>query len=98
MLEETFREFDARTRPLHPEERMAKLRARNAVAEKFLRTNLKAGDRLRATKAECSSREASFTFSGWDGGWIMSKSGCSIAPLSVYSVNGKVLRFPVEIA
>lgn len=59
----------------------------------MLRPMLKAGDELRATRAECCAHEATFVFSHWEGGWIMSKSGRSIAPTSVYSVNGQIQRF-----
>lgn len=65
---------------------------RNKRAEELLRPILKAGDRIRATKAECCAREATFTFAGWEKGWIVSWSGKSIAPGNVYSVNGKVIK------
>ena len=54
---------------------------------------LKPGDKLRATKAECGAREATFEFSRWEGNWIVSKSDLSIAPGQVYSVNGIVQKF-----
>lgn len=73
--------------------RRALSKSRNAEAERILRPLLKAGDVLRATRAECCAHEASFKFDHWEGGWIVSRGGRSIAPSSVYSVNGQVIRF-----
>lgn len=74
------------------EQRTARRQLRNHLADLALLPTLKPGDRLRATKAECCASEATFTFSHWDHGWIVSNSGASIAPGSVYSINGKVFR------
>lgn len=68
-------------------------RRRNEAATPVLRGCLKRGDKIRATKVECGAREATFTFSHWEGGWIVSIGNRSIAPASVYSVNGTALRF-----
>jgi hypothetical protein len=89
---ETIREFDARFDTLTSEEKKTECRLRNQLAAELLRPMLKAGDRLRANKAECCSREATFTFSHWEGGWIVSTGTSSISPSSVYKVNGKVIR------
>ena len=89
---ETTREYDARYNDLSPDQKRAESRRRNTVATAQLRNSLKIGDRLRATKAVCGSREASFTFSHWEGGWIKSTGGADIAPGMVYSINGDVLR------
>lgn len=62
-------------------------------ADAALRRLLKPGDRLRATQAQCGAREANFVFSRWDGGWLLSAGGASIAPASVFKVNDAVQRF-----
>lgn len=71
----------------------AENRARNEKAKSLLKPRLNAGDRIRATKAECCAKEATFTFSHWEGNWIVSISELSIAPASVYSINGEILDF-----
>lgn len=76
----------------HIEQRVALNALRNQLADVALRTVLKKGDRIRATQARCSASEASFTVHGWNGGWILSTGGASIAPGSVYSINGEVFR------
>jgi len=91
-MTETSRDLDARWDDLTLDQKKATLKARNSAVEKILRPVLKVGDRIRATKAECGAREATFTFDGWHGGWILSLSGCSIAPSQVYSVNGEIIR------
>ena len=90
---ETTRDLDARWGNLSRDEQKAELKRRRQAADDWLRPRLKAGDKLRATKAECGAREASFTFSHWEGGWIVSTGGSSISPRQVFSVNGDVLRF-----
>lgn len=89
---ETSRDLDLRFETAPIEGRIAELQLRNNLAPKVLRPLLKPGDRIRANKAECNAREASFTFSHWEGGWIVSNGGSSISPASVYSINGKVFR------
>jgi len=88
----TSRDRDIGWEELPLERKLAELNLRGNLAEKQLRPLLQPGDRIRATKAECGSREASFTFSHWDGGWIVSNGGSSISPCSVYSINGKVFE------
>ena len=95
MAELTSREYEAQHFSIHGNLplQIATGRMRNAAAEQTFRPLLRTGHRLRATRAECCAREASFAFSHWDGGWIVSKSGRFIAPGSVYSVEGVVFRF-----
>lgn len=61
--------------------------------EKYLRETLRPGDIIEATRAECFARRSTYVFRGWDGGWIISKRGHSIAPCAVHSINGDVLGF-----
>ncbi len=90
---ETTRDLDARWENLSLDEQRAELRRRGQAADDWVRPRLKAGDKLRATKAVCGSREASFTFSHWEGGWVVSTGGNSIAPSQVFSVNAKCCDF-----
>ncbi|MGX1496873.1 hypothetical protein ACSSV1_001909 [Labrenzia sp. MBR-25] len=90
---ETTRDLDRRWDDLSLKDQFAELRRRGQAADDWLRPRLKAGDKLRATKSVCGSREASFTFSHWEGDRIVSTGGSLIAPSQVYSVNGDVLRF-----
>lgn len=89
---ETIRDFRARYDTLRFDQRNAEYNIRNALAERMLRPLLQPGDKLRATKATCGARESTLQYLRWDGRWILSKSRASIAPGSVYSVNGDVLR------
>lgn len=53
---------------------------------------LKPGDRIRASHG-CRSM-ATFTFAGWDGHWIVSKSGINdISASSITHVNGQPQSF-----
>ncbi len=53
---------------------------------------LKAGDRLRVTK--CPGTKRVITFAGWDGDWIVSKSGINdYAASCVDMVNGERVDF-----
>lgn len=89
---ETSREINERRDSQAFQNTAAEWRLRHELAEKALRPKLKPGDTLRATKAECGAKEANFIFSHWDYNWIMSTGGASIAPGSVYSINGEVFR------
>jgi hypothetical protein len=89
---ETTRQFDARWDSFTFPENVDRCRSRNKSAAIALQKSLVRGDRLRATKAECGSHEASFIFSHWDRNTIVSKGGSFIAAASVYSVNGVVFR------
>jgi hypothetical protein len=56
---------------------------------------LKPGDRVGATK--CPGNRRVFTFSHWDGCWMVSKSGINdYHPASVYSINGQKVDFKTE--
>ncbi len=90
---QTSREFETLFPELSREDQIAASRQRNASAQPVLKALLKPGDKIRATKAECCAREATFTFAGWEGKAIISKSGLLIAPGSVYSINGEIQRF-----
>ncbi|WP_197436444.1 hypothetical protein [Agrobacterium vitis] len=89
---ETTRDLDGRWETLSRDRQIAERRLRHLLADQALRPILKPGDRLRATKAECGKKEASFIFSHWDHGWIVSTGGSSIAPGSVYSINHEIFR------
>lgn len=53
---------------------------------------LKAGDRIRVTK--CPGTKRVITFAGWDGDWIVSKSGINdYAASCVDMVNGESVNF-----
>lgn len=53
---------------------------------------LKVGDRLRVSK--CPGTKRWITFAGWDGNWIVSKSGINdYAPSCVDMVNGVSVDF-----
>ena len=60
---------------------------RHLRAFKHAKKILKPGDRIRA-RGGCR-RKSTITFAGWDGNWIVSKSGGSdYAPASVDKLNG----------
>lgn len=66
--------------------------AAHRLAVTVLKPMLKPGDRIRAVRGECGAKPATYTFAGWDGGWIVSASGINtIIPASVTSINGEVL-------
>ena len=53
---------------------------------------LKAGDRIRVTK--CPGTKRYITFAGWDGNWIVSKSGINdYAASAIDRVNGVTVDF-----
>ena len=53
---------------------------------------LKKGDRVRCTK--CPGTKRVFTFSHWDGCWMVSKSGINdYHPINVDMVNGAKVSF-----
>ena len=54
---------------------------------------LKIGDRIRATRG-CNPRPHIFIFDGWDGNWIVSKSGINdIYAGHITHVNGIIVNF-----
>jgi hypothetical protein len=60
---------------------------RHLRALKRAKKILKPGDRIRA-EGGCR-RKSTITFAGWDGNWIVSKSGrCDYSPGSVDKLNG----------
>lgn len=74
---------------------------RFSTATANARKVLKAGDRIRVTK--CPGTKRWITFSGWDGDWIVSKSGINdYAASTIDSLNGNPVDFlpsdkPVEV-
>lgn len=59
-----------------------------------LRPRLVPGDRIRAVRGECGAKPATYTFAGWDGGWIVTASGiATIIPASVSRINGEAVNF-----
>lgn len=67
-------------------------RARYAAAETKARALLKPGDRIRVAK--CPGTKRTITFAGWDGHWIVSKSGIKDYPVTtVDRVNGEPVSF-----
>ena len=76
---------------LTDEERAAS-RARFLAAADAARAVLKPGDRIRASRG-CGPK-ATYTFAGWDGPWIVSRSGINdIAASSIVAVNGRPVIF-----
>ena len=72
------------------EKRASRERFRKAVEN--ARKTLKPGDRLRVTK--CPGTKRWITFTGWDGPWIVSKSGINDYSAScVDMVNGAAVDF-----
>jgi hypothetical protein len=56
---------------------------------------LKPGDRIRVSK--CPGKKRWVTFAGWDGSWIVSKSGINdFSPGAVDMLNGKPIDFTKE--
>ena len=75
------------------EEQKAESRRRFTEAEAILKEMLKPGDRLRVTK--CPGTKRWITFAGWDGHWIVSKSGINdYAPSCVDRINDTPISFP----
>lgn len=53
---------------------------------------LKEGDRIRVSR--CGGIVATYTFSHWDGNWIVSKSGIDdLSASSISRVNGQPVKF-----
>lgn len=66
---------------------------RHEKAVAYLKSVLKVGDRIYATRGECCATPQTYTFDGWDGEWIVSKSGINtIIPASVRLINRKVVE------
>lgn len=74
------------------EEQKAEKIRRFRIAEENAKKVLKSGDRLRVTK--CPGTKRWITFAGWDGYWIVSKSGINdYSPCSVDMLNGAPVDF-----
>lgn len=70
------------------EQKIQRFRAAAANARKIL----KPGDRIRVTK--CPGTKRWITFSGWNGDWIVSKSGINdYAATTIDRLNGKPVDF-----
>jgi hypothetical protein len=62
------------------------------LAEQNAKKVLKPGDRVRVTK--CPGNKRWITFAGWDGHWMVSKSGINdYSPAAVDMLNGKPVDF-----
>lgn len=65
------------------------------IAEQNAKRILKPGDRIRVTK--CPGTKRWVTFAGWDGSWIVSKSGIDdYHPAAVDMLNGEPVDFKAE--
>lgn len=74
------------------EEQRAENRRLRLIAEENAKKVLKTGDRLRVTK--CPGTKRWITFAGWDGHWIVSKSGINdYSPRRVDMLNGEAVDF-----
>ncbi len=63
-------------------------------AIKLAKENIKKGDRIGCTR--CPGTKRVFTFSHFDGSWMVSVSGISdFHPLNIYSINGVKISFRV---
>lgn len=90
---ETSRELDARWPTMTEEEKRSIFGDRHRHFTPLLKGLLRPGDKLRGQNGStCTTGEATFTFSHWEGETIVSKSGRSVQPSMVYSVNGEILR------
>lgn len=70
-------------------------RRRFHIATANAKRVLKVGDRVRVSK--CPGTKRWITFAGWDGNWIVSKSGINdYAASSVDRVNGDTIDFRGE--
>ena len=76
-------------------EQQADNRRLSAIAIENAKRVLKLGDRIRVTK--CPGNKRWITFAGWDGNWIVSKSGIDdFSPRCVDRVNDQVVDFTQE--
>jgi len=77
------------------EQELKEARRQFAVAAVNAKKVLKAGDRIRVAK--CPGTKRVITFAGWDGPWIVSKSGINdYSPSSVDRLNGKPVDFSTQ--
>lgn len=74
------------------EEQKAENRRLCMIAEKNAKKVLRVGDKIRVTK--CPGTKRWITFAGWDGHWIVSKSGINdYSPRCVDMVNDVPVDF-----
>lgn len=79
---------------MSPEEKQRQ-REISMAAEARAKAVIKPGDRIGCTK--CPGTKRVFTFAGWDGDSMVSKSGIyDYSPEFVYSVNGAPVDFTKE--
>ncbi len=70
-------------------------RRRFNIATANAKRVLKVGDRVRVSK--CPGTKRWITFAGWDGNWMVSKSGINdYAAFSVDRVNGDTIDFRLD--
>lgn len=85
------------TTPKLTAEQLAENRRLSDLAITNAKRVLKPGDRLRVTK--CPGTKRWITFAGWDGIWIVSKSGINdFSPRCVDRLNDQVIDFTQEAA
>ena len=89
---ETTRELNARWESLTFDRKRAELTRRRNAATAVLQGKLRPGDKFRAV-TRCGGSETTCAFSHWEKGWIVTRSGLSISPAAVYSVNSIPQRF-----
>lgn len=78
------------------EQEKEEARKRFLIAAKNAKEVLNKGDRLRVTK--CPGTKRWITFAGWDGNWIISKSGIDdYAASSIDKLNGKTVDFCMSV-
>lgn len=77
---------------MKPTDELQERRRRFRIAVENAKKVLQPGDRIRVTK--CPGTKRVITFAGWDGDWIVSKSGINdYAPSCVDMVNGQRVDF-----
>lgn len=88
-------EMERRANDVNSPDKIAVRRATNKSAVEQLKPLLRKGDRIRAIRGECGCSAQTYTFEGWDGQWIISKSGINtIIPASVDQINGVKIERP----
>lgn len=92
LLGETLAEFIARIDDHPAAAKAASWRDRNAAGREALHPRLAHFDRFRAIPARCGGRLATYAFSHWDRGLIVTRGGSVVAPGCVSSVNGRAVR------
>ncbi len=76
------------------EERAEKIQQHRKATE-LAKKVLKPGDKIRCSR--CGGTHATYTFSHWDGSWIVSASGINdIAAVNIDQLNGQPISFKSE--